>query len=259
MPSLKEPQRPVLDTRSESCEEPPGNLPRHTAIIMDGNGRWARERGKTRITGHRRGAESVRVVTTACARKGIGQLTLYAFSTENWKRPRSEVNALMRLLRRYLAAERGTILDNNIRFTTIGRTHELPEAVQEELREVKRLSSDNSGMVLCLALSYGSRREITDAARKLAIDVKAGKLDPDTITEDSFAGYLDTAGMPDPDLVIRTAGEMRLSNFLLWQASYAELYVTQAYWPDFREEELDKALDAFATRKRKFGAVDLRT
>ncbi len=249
----------MLDTRSESCEEPPGNLPGHIAIIMDGNGRWARERGKTRITGHRRGAESVRVVTTACARKGIGQLTLYAFSTENWKRPRSEVNALMRLLRRYLAAERGTILDNNIRFTTIGRTHELPEAVQEELREVKRLSSDNSGMVLCLALSYGSRREITDAARKLAIDVKAGKLDPDTITEDSFAGYLDTAGMPDPDLVIRTAGEMRLSNFLLWQASYAELYVTQAYWPDFREEELDKALDAFATRKRKFGAVDLRT
>jgi len=249
----------VSDTRSESSEEPPGNLPRHIAIIMDGNGRWARERGKTRITGHRQGAESVRAITTACARKGIGQLTLYAFSTENWKRPRSEINALMRLLRRYLVAERRTILDNNIRFTTIGRTKELPEAVQEEIREAERLSCDNSGMVLCLALSYGSRREITDAARKLAIDAKAGKVAPDTITEDCFAGYLDTAGMPDPDLVIRTAGEMRLSNFLLWQAWYAEIYVTQTYWPDFREDELDKALKAFAKRKRKFGAVDLKT
>jgi undecaprenyl diphosphate synthase len=226
---------------------------------MDGNGRWARERGLPRIMGHRQGAQSVRAVTKACARKGVRQLTLYAFSTENWKRPASEVSFLMRLLKRFLVQEREEILENNIRFTTIGHEEDLPEPVQAELRETKRLSRDNTGMVLCLALSYGARREIADAARKLALDVKAGKRTAKSITEEVFAEYLDTAGMPDPDLVIRTAGELRLSNFLLWQASYAEIYVTEVRWPDFREAELDKALAAYARRQRRFGAVEPRT
>ena len=236
---------------TEKIEE----IPAHIAIIMDGNGRWAQERGEPRIRGHREGGESVRIITEACVRRGIRQLTLYAFSTENWRRPRSEVALLMRLLKSYLVKQRKTLLKNDIRFTTIGRTRDLPEPVQKELAETKRLTRHNKGMVLCLALSYGARREIANAARRLALDVHAGKIGARSINEKIFEQYLETAGMPDPDLLIRTAGEMRLSNFLLWQLSYAEIYVTKTCWPDFREDELDKALAAYARRERKFGRI----
>jgi undecaprenyl diphosphate synthase len=231
-------------------------LPAHIAVIMDGNGRWARERGLPRTEGHRRGAESVRTTVTACARKGVQALTLYAFSTENWKRPAREVTFLMRMLRRFARQERKLLLENNIRLRLIGHPDDLPPGLREELAQIQQASSSNTGMVLCVALSYGGRREIVDAARRFAGDVLAGRESVEELTEERFAQYLDTAGLPDPDLLIRTAGEMRLSNFLLWQLSYAELYVTPTCWPDFREKELEDALAAYAGRQRKFGAIE---
>src|SRR5262249_9718921 len=210
-----------------------GELPRHVAIIMDGNGRWAQQRGLPRIEGHRRGVQSVRATVEECCRLGIEQLTLFCLSVENWKRPRAELDFLMTLLRRYLLEERAAIMEQKIRFTTIGRRDGLPDNVLSEIDENIRVSQNNPGMVLCLAINYGGRTELADAARKLAERVKQGELNPADIDEAMLGDSLYTDGMPDPDLLIRTAGEMRVSNFLLWQISYAELWVTDKCWPDF--------------------------
>ena len=232
-----------------------GAFPEHIAIIMDGNGRWAEERGRRRIFGHREGIDSVREATTNCARMGVKSLTLYAFSVENWKRPRPEVRYLMRLLRHFLVGERKTLMDNDVRLRGIGRLDDLPEPALDELRHTEELTRDNRGMLLRLALSYGSRAEMADAVRALAMDVKDGRLEPGAIDEETLRRYLYDPATPDPDLLIRTAGEMRLSNFLLWQVSYSELYVSPVCWPEFREEELMSALRAYASRVRKFGAL----
>lgn len=236
----------------------PARLPRHIAIIMDGNGRWARERGLPRIEGHRHASEAVRAVVTQCARLGIECLTLYSFSIENWKRPRDEVDGLMALYAEYLVKERQEILDNDIRCVQIGRRDRLPAAVLRELDQTQEVSRTNRGMVLALALNYGSRTEILDAVRVLIERVRRGELEPDAIDEHAFSSALYTAGLPDPDLVIRTAGEMRISNFLLWQISYAELFVTPVLWPEFGIAELHEAIQAYAHRERRFGAVTSR-
>jgi undecaprenyl diphosphate synthase len=233
----------------------PERLPAHVAIIMDGNGRWAQQRGLPRIEGHRRGVNSVRQTIEECCRLGIGQLTLFCLSSENWKRPQTELDFLMTLLREYLIAERKEIMEQNIRFTTIGRRSGLPDYVLREMDENIRLSRDNTGMVLCLAINYGGRTEIVDAVRNIAELVKAGKVQPDEIGEEFFSSSLYTEGMVDPDLLIRTAGEMRISNFLLWQISYAELWVTQTCWPDFAIPLLHEALRDFAGRDRRFGGL----
>ncbi|MBN4049943.1 di-trans,poly-cis-decaprenylcistransferase [bacterium AH-315-M10] len=222
---------------------------------MDGNGRWAQQRGWARIRGHRAGVGSVREITTACAEIGIEQLTLYAFSTENWKRPPREVSLLMRLLARFLVKERATIMENRIRLRWIGEISALPKSAIKELEHTARLSQDNDGMVLCLALNYGARQEIVMAARRLAERASAGELDPAAIDEAAFEKELQTVGMPDPDLLIRTGGEQRLSNYLLWQASYAELCFSEVLWPDFRRPQLEQALELFAQRERRFGDV----
>lgn len=232
-----------------------GHLPSHIAIIMDGNGRWARRRGLVRIRGHQEGVESVREITRECAKKHLKQLTLYAFSQENWKRPKREVNLLMKLLKEFLIKERKEIKENNIRLTAIGRISGLPKDVQRELAISIEESKNNTGMVLCLALNYGGRSEIVDAAKKIANSVKAGKMDLDEITEETFKKFLYTSEMPDPDLLIRTGGEMRVSNFLLWEISYTELWVTPICWPDFRKEHLEAAIKDYARRERRFGGL----
>jgi undecaprenyl diphosphate synthase len=233
----------------------PARLPRHIAIIMDGNGRWARQRGLPRVQGHAQGVHSVRATVEECCRLGVGQLTLYCLSSENWKRPQTELDFLMALLEQYLIEERAEILQQNIRFTTIGRRADLPPAVLREIDENIRLSSDNTGMTLCLAINYGGRTELVDAMRRLAERVRAGELAPEDIDEESISESLYTAGMPDPDLLIRTAAEMRVSNFLLWQISYAELWVTEKCWPDFDTATLQQALQDYARRERRFGGL----
>ncbi len=230
-------------------------LPRHVAIIMDGNGRWAQAQGKDRTYGHRRGGERIRPLVTECAKLGLDALTLYSFSTENWTRAQEEIDFLMSLYVEYLIAERDELHGNNIRFVQIGRREGLPQQVLNELDQTVELTKDNTGLTLALALNYGSRMEITDAVRDIARKVKDGSLDPEKIEEETIASHLYTAGLPDPDLLIRTAGEMRLSNYLLWQISYAELYVTDICWPEFDLPQLHKAFEAFAQRKRKFGGV----
>jgi undecaprenyl diphosphate synthase len=234
---------------------PRGHWPQHIAIIMDGNGRWAQARGLPRIEGHRRGAETVRRITEEAAHLGLAQLTLYAFSSENWRRPQPEVEFLMELYRQHLVAERPTIMKNNIRLRTIGRREGIPPATLEEVDRTVRQSAANTGMTLCLAVNYGSRQEIADAARRLVERAARGDLKPAEVGEETLAAELDTAGMPDPDLLVRTAGEMRLSNFLLWQMSYAELWVTETLWPEFREADLHAAIAAFAGRERRFGGL----
>src|SRR5438552_436362 len=230
-------------------------LPRHVAIIMDGNGRWARQRGLPRIEGHSRGVKSVRATVEECCRLGIGQLTLYCLSVENWKRPKPELDFLMALLQKYLVEERAEIMEQNIRFTTIGRREGLPARVLREIDESIRLSQHNSGMILCLAINYGGRAEMVDAVRNIAEAVRKGALDPEEISETTIGDALYTAGMPEPDLLIRTAGEMRVSNFLLWQISYAELWVTEQCWPEFDRESLHAALRDYASRERRFGGL----
>lgn len=232
-----------------------GPFPDHVAIIMDGNGRWAEARGWMRVRGHKEGTSSVRVVTTAAAELGVQSLTLYAFSRENWRRPDFEVRTLMRLLRLYLRRERATLMDNRIRLKAIGRLEDLPDFARRALEETIALTADNDGMTLRLALSYGGRTELADATRALARDIAAGRVAEGDVDEETIRGYLYDPETPDPDLVIRTAGEMRLSNFLLWQASYAEYYVTDVCWPDFRRSELLSAIRAYSGRKRKFGAL----
>jgi undecaprenyl diphosphate synthase len=230
-------------------------LPRHIAIIMDGNGRWAQQRGLPRIEGHRRGVATVRRITEHCARRGIEQLTLYCLSSENWRRPEAELRFLMHLLEQYMIEERGLLMRERIRLAMIGRREGLPAATLAELDRTVAMCAANDGMRLCLAINYGARGEIADAARRLAEEARAGRLDPATIDEETFAARLDTAGMPDPDLLVRTAGEMRISNFLLWQISYAELWVTDVAWPEFTADDLDEAITAFAGRDRRFGGL----
>jgi undecaprenyl diphosphate synthase len=233
----------------------PDRLPAHVAIIMDGNGRWARQRGRPRIEGHAAGVQSVRATVEECCRLGVSQLTLYCLSSENWKRPRAELDFLMALLEQYLIEERAEILEQNIRFSTIGRRGDLPDPVLREIDENVRLTQDNTGMGLCLAVNYGSRTELIDAVRSLAKQVQQGKLSADAIDEAAISSALYTAGMPDPDLLIRTAGEMRVSNFLLWQISYAEIWVTERCWPDFDQTTLHQALRDYAARERRFGGL----
>ncbi len=229
--------------------------PKHIAVIMDGNGRWALRRGLPRIEGHRRGVASVRRVTEECARLDIEQLSLYCLSSENWKRPQHELEFLMHLLEQYMIEERSTIMEQNIRVSVIGRPNDIPEAVQREMQKTIEMSAANTGMRLCLAINYGSRLELVDAIRDIAAAVKAGQLDPADIDEAAISRHLYTAGMPDPDLLIRTAGEMRLSNFLLWQISYAEIWVTDLCWPEFRESDLHQAIRDYAARDRRFGGL----
>jgi undecaprenyl diphosphate synthase len=230
-------------------------LPRHVAVIMDGNGRWAQQRGLPRIEGHRQGVQSVRATVEECCRLGIGQLTLYCLSIENWKRPQEELDFLMLLLAQYLVEERAEIMEQNIRFTTIGRRSGMPPSVIEEMDESIRISQNNTGMVLCLAINYGGRAELVDGVRAIAEQVQQGKLTPDDIDETTISDALYTAGMQDPDLLIRTAGEMRISNFLLWQISYAELWVTEQCWPDFSRTCLHDALRDYTNRERRFGGL----
>jgi undecaprenyl diphosphate synthase len=232
------------------------NLPRHVAIIMDGNGRWAQQRKLSRIEGHRAGAESVRAMVRACGELGIEYLTLYAFSIENWNRPRAEVTALMHLLEFYLKQEIPELNKNNVRLTSIGRIRELPESGQKQLQRSIDALSKNTGLTLVLALSYGGRAEIVDAVREITREVKAGRLDVADIDEKVIGNHLYTRSIPDPDLLIRTSGEMRVSNFLLWQISYAEIYVTETLWPDFRKPQLLEALEDYSKRHRRFGRVN---
>lgn len=234
----------------------PDRFPRSVAIIMDGNGRWAKARNLPRPAGHEAGAKVVRRIVTEAARLGLQALTLYSFSLENWKRPKDEIGALMHLYEEYLVRERPTLMDNNVRLRHLGRREGLPENVLRELDESLRVSAANTGMTLSLALNYASRAEIVDAVRDIAARTARGELAADQIDDALITASLDTAGIPDPDMLIRTAGEMRISNFLLWQISYAELYVTDVYWPDFTETEFHKALCAYASRQRRFGGLN---
>ncbi len=230
-----------------------GKLPKHVAIIMDGNGRWAEERSMSRAAGHREGIESVRDIVKASSLLGIQCLTLYAFSMENWRRPHTEVNILMDLLYQFLKAEIEELHRNNVRLLTIGKTNALPKNVQKRLVECMELTKDNTGLTLTLALSYSARWDITRAVQMIALDVRRGKLSPEDLTEERFATYLQTHIMPDPDLLIRTSGEMRLSNFLLWEMAYSEIYVTRNLWPDFRRADLYDAISDYTQRERRFG------
>jgi undecaprenyl diphosphate synthase len=231
------------------------NLPRHVAVIMDGNGRWAKQRGLPRIEGHRQGAESARAIIRTAGEVGIKYLTLYAFSAENWNRPKDEVDALMKYLVHYLKSETPELNKSNVRLEVIGQIWRLPENVQEHLRKSINTLSKNNGLTLIMALSYGSRIEIVDAVRQIAEKVKQGSLDPADITESVISQHLWTRNIPDPDLLIRTSGEMRVSNFLLWQISYAELVITPTFWPDFRKLQFFAALEEYARRHRRFGGV----
>lgn len=230
-------------------------LPSHIAVIMDGNGRWAKNKGAARIFGHQNAITAVRDVTEACAELGVGYLTLYAFSTENWGRPKHEINGLMHLLVSTIKKEITTLQDNNVSLSSIGQMDSLPRSCQKELREATQMTSNNTGLKLVLALSYSGRWDITEATRQLAFRVKNGDLDPEEIDQALISGYLATANMPDPELLIRTSGEMRISNFLLWQMAYTEIYITKKLWPDFRKEDLYEAIIAYQNRERRFGRI----
>lgn len=232
-----------------------GNIPRHIAVIMDGNGRWAKAKGRLRIFGHQAGVESVRDVTEACAQLGVEYLTLYTFSTENWGRPSDEVSALMQILVQSLRKETRKLNENDVRLHAIGQIDRFPELCQRELREAIALTKDNKRLQLNLALSYSGRWDIAQAVRKIAERARHGDIDPADIDDAMISSELVTAGIPDPDLIIRTSGELRISNFLLWQLAYSELYITDAFWPDFRRHELYKAIQSYQKRERRFGKV----
>jgi undecaprenyl diphosphate synthase len=236
-------------------DAPAAKIPAHVAIIMDGNGRWAQQRNLPRAKGHEKGAESVRVAIKTCKKLGIKFLTVYAFSVENWNRPKPEIEALMALLKKFLRHEEREFHENKIRLRAIGRLSDLPKSVRRELNHVMQATEHYKDATLVLALSYGGRTEIAHAARELARKVKAGTLEPDAIDEAAISTHLYAPDIPDPDLMIRTSGEMRISNFLLWQVSYAELYITETLWPDFREEHLVKAVEEYGRRHRRFGLV----
>jgi undecaprenyl diphosphate synthase len=233
----------------------PKAVPAHVAIIMDGNGRWAKKRLLNRVRGHEQGMEVVRRVVRACREIGVSVLTLYAFSTENWQRPKAEVIALMALLKRFLKSELQEMTDNHIRLNAIGQTQRLPDDVRELLHETMNITRNNDGMVLNLALSYGARAEIVRMVREIASKAKAGLIEPDAVTPELISEHLYTKGMPDPDIVIRTSGEMRISNFLLWQIAYSEIFVTPTLWPDFTKEELIGIFKDYQRRERRFGKV----
>jgi undecaprenyl diphosphate synthase len=246
----------AVQTAAEPLADvPPEQRPRHVAIIMDGNGRWAQRRHLPRIEGHRRGVASVRRTVEEAARLHLQQLTLYCMSSENWKRPQRELDFLMHLLEQYMIEERSTIMRQNIVVRTIGSREGIPVATLAEMDKTVEMSAANTGTRLCLAINYGARNEIVDAARQIARDVRAGRLDPEAIDEATFANHLYSAGMPDPDLLIRTAGEMRISNFLLWQISYSELWITDKCWPEFEIAEFHQAIRDFASRERRFGGI----
>lgn len=243
---------PVAD---DHFEVPREQRPRHIAVIMDGNGRWAQRQGLPRIEGHRHGVASVRRTLEECVRLGIEQLTLYCLSSENWKRPQAELAFLMHLLEQYMIEERAGLLRQNIRLAVIGRREGISDEALREMDKTIALSRENTGLRLCLAINYGGRAELVDAVQAIARRVADGQLAPDAIREQTIADHLYTAGMPDPDLLIRTASEMRVSNYLLWQISYAELWVTDAYWPDFTQDHLRQAIRSFASRDRRFGGL----
>lgn len=234
----------------------PAKLPSHIAIIMDGNGRWAKKRLLGRIKGHEKGSEAVRTIVRACREIRIPNLTLYAFSTENWQRPQSEIVALMTLLKKFLESEQKEMVDNNIRLNAIGQTERLPKNVQQALHKAMTVTRKNDGMLLNLALSYGGRAEIVKMVKEIAIKVKDGNIEPDSITPELISEHLYTSEIPDPDLLIRTGGEMRISNFLLWQIAYTEIYVTDTLWPDFGKDEFVRILIDYQHRKRRFGKVE---
>ena len=247
---------PSVISEASTCEVPPEKRPKHIAIIMDGNGRWAQRQDLPRIEGHRHGVRSVRCITEECSRLNIGQLTLYCLSSENWKRPQTELDFLMHLLEQYMIEERTTILNNNIRVSLIGRRNEIAPNAIREIDKTIQMSAGNTGLELCLAINYGGRSEIVDAVRSIADEVKSGELNTAEISEETISNHLYTAGQADPDLLIRTAGEMRISNFLLWQISYAEIWVTQRCWPEFTEADLHQAIRDFASRERRFGGLN---
>jgi undecaprenyl diphosphate synthase len=253
--SLTDNDQTEEDKKLQQQVKSSGAIPEHIAIIMDGNGRWAQKKGNIRLFGHKAGVESVRDITESCAQLGVGYLTLYAFSTENWNRPSAEINGLMKLLVQTLRNEAERLNRNDIKLVTIGQTERLPERCQRQLQEVIDLTADNKRMQLCLALSYSGRWDIKKAVKKIAQEVEKGNLTPDQIDDDLIGSFLSTASVPDPDLIIRTSGEFRISNFLLWQLAYSELYITETYWPDFRRDELYKAIFSFQKRDRRYGKV----
>ena len=232
-----------------------GSLPAHIAIIMDGNGRWAQKKGNIRLHGHKAGVKSVRDITESCAQLGVKYLTLYAFSTENWNRPSAEINGLMKLLVQALRDEADRLKKNDIKLVTIGQIERLPAKCQRQLNEVKELTQENNRMQLCLALSYSGRWDITEAVKQIAKEVAQGNINPEEIDDNLIGSYLSTAAIPDPDLIIRTSGEYRISNFLLWQLAYSELFITETYWPDFRRDELYRAIFSYQKRDRRYGKV----
>jgi undecaprenyl diphosphate synthase len=247
---------PYTDAQLADWKLVRSRLPRHIAVIMDGNGRWAQARGLPRIEGHRHGVGTVRQIVEECSRLELDQLTLYCFSSENWKRPELEQRLLMQLLQQYLIEERSEMLRQNLQFSVIGRLEALGPDVLHEIATTKEVTRENTGLRLCLAVNYGSRAEILDAVKRIATEAAAGLLPPTDITEETIAAHLDTAGMSDPDLLIRTAGEMRVSNYLLWQISYAEFWVTARCWPEFGRDDLRQALRDFAARDRRFGGLN---
>jgi undecaprenyl diphosphate synthase len=232
-----------------------GHVPEHIAVIMDGNGRWAKSRGSLRLFGHKAGVDSVRDITEACAQIGVKYLTLYAFSTENWGRPSDEVMGLMQILVQSIRSETKKLNKNNIRLMTIGQIERFPESCRRELHEAMEITKDNTRLNLCLALSYSGRWDITQAVKKLARQVQAGRLNPEDINDELITAELETANIPDPDLIIRTSGEFRISNFLLWQLAYSELYITHTFWPDFRRKELYEAIGSYQKRERRYGKI----
>ena len=233
----------------------PDRMPKHVAVIMDGNGRWAKKRLLNRIKGHEKGADAVRTIVRTARKLQIQVLTLYAFSTENWQRPQPEISGLMHLLRRFLESERRTLLENDIRLNAIGQIDRLPEAVRRDLEDVMSATASHRKMTLNLALSYGARAEIVDMVRQIAVAAREGSLDPAAVTPELVAEHLYTRGLPDPDLLIRTSGEMRISNFLLWQIAYAEIFFTATLWPDFGEEEFIRIIKDYQNRERRFGGI----
>ena len=243
------------DTMKQEALQKSGNIPKHIAIIMDGNGRWAKQRGKLRVSGHYEGVESVRDITEACAQLGVEYLTLYTFSTENWYRPVTEVDALMQLLLHTVRKERETLIRNNIQLKVIGDISQLPSSCKKEFEDCMDITADNKRMVLNLALSYSGRWDIINAVKQVASKVKEGLLQPEDITDTIFRAHLSTDSHPDPDLLIRTGGEFRISNFLLWEIAYTEIYITEEFWPNFRRDALYEAITNYQQRDRRYGRV----
>lgn len=253
--SLTKKKQTEADKQKQLQVQQAGSIPKHIAIIMDGNGRWAQGRGNIRIFGHKAGIDSVRDITEACAQLGVSHLTLYAFSTENWGRPSKEVNALLKILVSTLRKEAENLYKNNIKLCTIGQIDRFPGECQQELSEAIELTKSNDRLQLCLALSYSGRWDITEAVKRITERVQKGEIQPEDVNDKLISDHLSTANIPDPDLIIRTSGEFRMSNFLLWQLAYSEFYITQTYWPDFRREELYEAILSFQKRDRRYGKL----